>query len=148
VSKRGSLRASDADREHIADRLRKAAAEGRILTEELEHRLAAAFSARTYGELDELTADLPRDAAPVRRRPQLPIPAPAAALAFLIFMPMVVAVIVAAVVLVVSMTAMWALVALVAMWMFGRRPGFPLRHYARGRYYGRGWHACGNRWRA
>ena len=59
MSRRASLRASDADREHIAERLRKAAAEGRILTEELEHRLMAAFSARTYGELEPLVADLP-----------------------------------------------------------------------------------------
>jgi hypothetical protein len=146
MSKRGTLKASDADREQVAERLRKAAAEGRLLTEELEHRLTAAFSARTYGELDELTADLPRDVArPARRRP-LPIPAPAMALAFLVLMPMMVAIVVAAVVLVVSMTAMWALFAVIAMWMFGRRPAFPVRHY--GRYYGRAWHACGNRWRA
>jgi hypothetical protein len=64
------------------------------------------------------------------------------ALAFLVLMPMLVALVVAAVVLVVSMTAMWALFALVAMWVFGRRPGFPMRHY------GRTWNACGNRWRA
>jgi DUF1707 SHOCT-like domain len=141
MSKRGSLRASDADREQIAERLRKAAAEGRILTEELEHRLAAAFSSRTYGELDELTADLPREVARPRRRP-LPMPAPAMALAFLVLMPMLVALVVAAVVLVVSMTAMWALFAVIAMWVFGRRPAFP------GRHYGRHWQAYGNRWYA
>lgn len=53
------MRASDADRERIAERLRGAAAEGRLLTDELEERLAAALRARTYGELDALVADLP-----------------------------------------------------------------------------------------
>jgi hypothetical protein len=122
MSRRASIRASDADREHIAERLRKAAAEGRLLTEELEHRLTAAFSARTYGELEPLVADLPRE---VARRPRqssgFPIPLPAAALAILILMPVVVAVAIAAVVLVVSVFALWALVAVIAMWVFGHR---------------------------
>jgi hypothetical protein len=56
-----NLRASDADREQIAERLRKAAAEGRLLSEELEQRIGAAFVARTYGELDALVDDLPDD---------------------------------------------------------------------------------------
>jgi hypothetical protein len=53
------IRASDADREHVAERLREAAAEGRLLADELEDRLGAAFKARTYGELDRLVVDLP-----------------------------------------------------------------------------------------
>src|SRR5215472_3567475 len=101
MSRRASLKASDADREHIAERLRKAAAEGRLLTEELEHRLAAAFSARTYGELDQLTADLPQDLTP-RRRNSPVLPAAAVALALLVLMPVVVAVVIAAVVLIAS----------------------------------------------
>ncbi len=58
------LRASDSDRDRVADRLRNAAAEGRLLTEELEERLGVVFSARTYGELDAVVDDLPapRDA--------------------------------------------------------------------------------------
>lgn len=59
--RRSNVRASDADREQIADRLRKAAAEGRLLAEELEQRIEAAFTARTYGELDALVDDLPDD---------------------------------------------------------------------------------------
>lgn len=43
----------------MADRLRHAATEGRLTAEELEQRLHHAFSARTYGELDPLVADLP-----------------------------------------------------------------------------------------
>ncbi|MFD6416908.1 DUF1707 domain-containing protein [Streptomyces sp. NPDC060194] len=53
------LRASDADRERVADRLRDALAEGRLDMEEFGHRLDAAYGARTYGELEPLTADLP-----------------------------------------------------------------------------------------
>lgn len=60
VSKSGSLRASDHDREQIVDRLRKAATEGRIAAEELEHRVTKALKARTYDELDATVADLPR----------------------------------------------------------------------------------------
>ena len=59
MASRSSLRASDADRDQVADRLRKAAAEGRILAEELEERVAAALRSKTYGELDAVTADLP-----------------------------------------------------------------------------------------
>jgi hypothetical protein len=59
MTRRATLRASDADRELIAERLRQAAAEGRLLAEELEERLGAALSARTYGELDAVVADLP-----------------------------------------------------------------------------------------
>jgi hypothetical protein len=53
------LRASDLDRERVVARLRHAAAEGRLLADELEDRLGAAFSARTYGQLDSLVSDLP-----------------------------------------------------------------------------------------
>jgi len=53
------LRASDADREAIAERLRAAAGEGRLTLEEADERLAAAYAARTVAELAPLTADLP-----------------------------------------------------------------------------------------
>ena len=59
MASRAAIRASDADRERAAERLRQAAAEGRLLTEELEQRLEASFSARTYGQLNALVADLP-----------------------------------------------------------------------------------------
>ena len=54
-----SLRASDADRDAVADLLRTAHAEGRLTVEELYERLDAALAARTMGELTPLTADLP-----------------------------------------------------------------------------------------
>ncbi len=66
MARYSAFRASDADREQVAERLRQAAAEGRLLAEELEQRLATALRARTYGELHSVVADLPR--APVARR--------------------------------------------------------------------------------
>ena len=54
------LRASDADRDAVAERLRRAAVEGRLEADELEERLHAALRARTYGELEHLVADLPQ----------------------------------------------------------------------------------------
>lgn len=54
------LRASDADRDRVAEVLRHAAGEGRITVEELGERIDRAFAARTHGELAELTADLPQ----------------------------------------------------------------------------------------
>lgn len=72
MNRRGSLRASDADRDHIVERLHRAATEGRIGSDELEQRVATALKARTYAELEALVADLPRprdrtDRRPVRR---------------------------------------------------------------------------------
>jgi hypothetical protein len=56
------MRASHEDREAVAERLREAAGEGRLDLEELEERLEKAFAAKTYGELEPLTADLPQPA--------------------------------------------------------------------------------------
>lgn len=53
------LRASDADRERVADRLRDALAEGRLDMDEFGERLDIAYRARTYAELEPLTRDLP-----------------------------------------------------------------------------------------
>ncbi len=144
MARRAIIRAADADREHVAERLRKAAAEGRLETAELEERLEAVFSARTYGELEALTRDLPRDGRPApRSRRSLPVPWPVAALAFLIVMPMVVAFAIAAVVLVASVFMLWGLVAAIAMCAFGRRMRF-----IGPRYCGRAWHLHAGRWRA
>ncbi|MFE9440955.1 DUF1707 domain-containing protein [Streptomyces sp. NPDC006602] len=56
------LRASDADRERVAEVLRDALAEGRLDMEEFEERLDATYQARTYGELAPITRDLPSGA--------------------------------------------------------------------------------------
>ncbi|MGH3714701.1 MAG: DUF1707 SHOCT-like domain-containing protein [Micromonosporaceae bacterium] len=53
------LRASDADRQKVADRLKHAVDEGRLDLGEYDERLAAAYAAKTYGELTALTGDLP-----------------------------------------------------------------------------------------
>ena len=59
------LRCSDVDRERVAEALRLAAGDGRLTLSELEERLDAAFRARTYGELEPITADLPQGPYPV-----------------------------------------------------------------------------------
>src|SRR3954468_23245483 len=55
---RPALRASDADREAVAERLRVASVEGRIDSEELEQRLSQVYAARWVGELDRIVADV------------------------------------------------------------------------------------------
>ena len=57
-----NLRASDADREQVVSRLHAAATEGRLDSDELDERLREAFTARTYGDLEAVTADLPAPA--------------------------------------------------------------------------------------
>ena len=52
-------RVSDLEREEVADLLRESAGEGRLSYAELEERLETLYAAKTYGELVELTADLP-----------------------------------------------------------------------------------------
>ncbi|MEU4872065.1 DUF1707 domain-containing protein [Streptomyces sp. NPDC021608] len=56
------VRASHEDRDRVVDELRVAAGDGRLDAEELDSRLERALSARTLGELAELTADLPASA--------------------------------------------------------------------------------------
>ncbi|MYW66061.1 DUF1707 domain-containing protein [Streptomyces sp. SID8379] len=64
------LRASDADREQVAERLRDAMAEGRLDMDEFTERLEETYKARTYRELAPITRDLPGAGAPA------PAPAP------------------------------------------------------------------------
>ena len=58
------MRASDAEREAVVERLRIASVEGRLTFEELTERSEAAYAAVTRGELDRITADLPGMGAP------------------------------------------------------------------------------------
>jgi hypothetical protein len=63
------LRASDADREAVAIRLREHLVAGRLTFDELSERLDATYSARTVAELEQITRDLPeRLPAPASRR--------------------------------------------------------------------------------
>jgi hypothetical protein len=71
---RDEMRAADADRQTVADRLKTALDEGRLDLHEYDERLQRAYAAKTYGDLDSLLTDLP-NAAPVQ------IPAPSAVVA-------------------------------------------------------------------
>lgn len=53
------IRASDADRDRVAASLREHLAEGRLTMDELEERLESTYKARTMGDLERITADLP-----------------------------------------------------------------------------------------
>lgn len=59
--------ASDAERERVTDRLRAAAAEGRLTLTESDERQAAAYAARTRDELTPLISDLPGPRRPATR---------------------------------------------------------------------------------
>jgi hypothetical protein len=66
----GEVRASDAEREAVVERLRVATVEGRLTLSELTERTEAAYTATTRGDLVPITADLPAvsnsPAAPMR----------------------------------------------------------------------------------
>jgi hypothetical protein len=53
------MRASDADRDRVADQLREALAEGRLTPEEHGERIDRVYSAKTYAELAPIVEDLP-----------------------------------------------------------------------------------------
>lgn len=54
------LRIGDAERDAAATDLGEHYVAGRLTLDELHHRLGAVFSARTYGQLTRIMADLPR----------------------------------------------------------------------------------------
>jgi len=56
---RSELRASHDDRDRVVELLRVSAGDGRLTAGELDERLELAMTARTYGELARLVADLP-----------------------------------------------------------------------------------------
>jgi hypothetical protein len=56
------MRAGNADRERVLERLRQAHLEGRLDLEEFDERITATLAARTYRELAALTEDLPEPA--------------------------------------------------------------------------------------
>ncbi len=89
------MKASDADRDAVVAALSDHFQAGRLTSEEFEERTGRALAARSLGQLDELTVDLPapRSAAaagvtapvaPLRRRgylPMVPLVVPLAVLA-------------------------------------------------------------------
>jgi hypothetical protein len=131
MARRATLRASDADREQVAERLRHATAEGRLTADELEERLEGVFAARTYGELDALVADLPGQT--VRRRERTsPTPwgasvwlRPVPILAMFILAPVIISLLLAAAVIVATVFSAWGLLLVVGWLAFGHSR----RHY-------------------
>jgi len=73
------LRAADSDRAAVADVLGRHMSAGRLTVDEFDERLTRVYAARTFGELDELTADLPAvepSRPPVPAHPQPAAPEP------------------------------------------------------------------------
>ena len=98
------IRVSDADRDRVTARLREHFAEGRLSSEELDERITTTLSAKTFGDLKTVLADLPepgtvtqqpwqappprvsRAAYPYRHRPRL-LPLLLVALLFAVVLP-------------------------------------------------------------
>lgn len=118
MTRRSSILASDSDRERVAERLRQAATEGRILAHELEERVARALRARTYGELDALVADLPGPGTPARRRSttlSLARSHPVAAVVVLVMLTLMICIAAA----VMAFSGVWMLFVVLAVGRFG-----------------------------
>lgn len=75
---RQELRASDGDRQQVAERLSAALEDGRLQMDEFLDRIGRAYAAVTYGDLAALHADLPSAPRPAAGR-EIPVPARAAA---------------------------------------------------------------------
>jgi hypothetical protein len=71
---REQLRVSDAERQLAVDGLWVAFSEGRLDLAEYDARIAHAYGAVTYGDLDRLFTDLPRPPAVTTARPYAPYP--------------------------------------------------------------------------
>lgn len=69
---REDQRAAHEDRDRVVDVLRQAAGDGRLTLDELDERVGAALTSRTYGELTALISDLPA----ARHTPAAPHPTP------------------------------------------------------------------------
>ncbi len=76
-----ALRCADQDRETVATLLNNAYADGRLTFEEHADRIALAYDAKTFGDLNALTSDLvafetPQPPAPYPATPPAPAPTP------------------------------------------------------------------------
>ncbi|MEV4629078.1 DUF1707 domain-containing protein [Micromonospora sp. NPDC049523] len=76
MERRGEMRAADADRQLVAERLRLAVDEGRLDLYEYDDRLRAAYAAKTYAELDDLPEPVPAQQAEVVRQDGALVPDP------------------------------------------------------------------------
>jgi hypothetical protein len=61
MSTDGGIRASDHDRESTVEVLREAYTAGRLDLDEFDERTNAAYASKTWGDLRELTTDLPAE---------------------------------------------------------------------------------------
>jgi hypothetical protein len=68
------MRAGNAEREQVVQRLNRAFGEGRLELAELEERVAQAYAAKTLGELRPLTTDLPPETGAPLAAPEPPRP--------------------------------------------------------------------------
>lgn len=127
MARNGNLRASDADRDAVVERLRRAAVEGRIDHAELDDRVRRALVARTYRELEATVADLPgpsRGAVRARRWPALARASAGVVRAHPALLVVAVPLVAATITIMMTFVMLWALVAL-AVLMAGRRPPRP-----------------------
>jgi hypothetical protein len=118
MARYAALRASDADRDAVSERLRTAAVEGRLDPDELDQRLHIALRARTYGELEQLVDDLPVAPGPWSRHPRWRARSATGLAVRVLGLVVVAAVVVAVMVLAAAWWIFW-----VAVWfaMCGRR---------------------------
>jgi hypothetical protein len=124
----GSMRASDADREAMAETLRRHYAAGRLDAEEFDERIGRCYTAKRLSELDELLADLPCEPAPnpeLRREQFCPPWHPGRGWTF--FVPVIVA-----------LFALCALTGLHLFWLI-----FPLFFFLGPFRWRRGWRGAG-----
>jgi Flp pilus assembly protein TadB len=136
MARRATLRAADADREHVAECLRNATAEGRLRPHELEERLEATFSARSYGELDAVVADLPSPPARPRRPAVGPWMVLATGLGLAVAIPLLLVILAAVLFVVLPVAATLAFWLGVCWWFLGhRRPARRRVYGGRGRLY-------------
>lgn len=67
-----AVRASDSEREHTVQLLRRHSVDGRLTLEEFAGRMERAYEAKTREDLDSLTRDLPETSAAIPARRQKP----------------------------------------------------------------------------
>ena len=70
------MRASDAERQDVVERLRAALDDGRLKMDEYVERMGRAYEAVTHGDLVPLCRDLPETTTPAPARRAAPAPAP------------------------------------------------------------------------
>jgi hypothetical protein len=125
----GNMRASDADREAMAETLRRHYAAGRLDAEEFDERIGRCYTAKRLSELDELLADLPREPAPQpEQRRERPCPPWSPGREWAIFVPIVI-----------GLIALCALTGAHLVWL-----AFPLFFFVVGPWrWRRGWRGAG-----